>query len=121
MIVGYGILDFAPSLRSNSNLKMLDLATNMIDNDCAKAFINVLMENYSLEDVNLESNTNTHMIHKDKIQAECDKNIMIQQNILPKLKKLRSPAISIEGEPEPEKALNTMYDVSELTIKKEKF
>jgi hypothetical protein len=78
-------LKFPPSLRDNSNLFYLDLKDNDIDNDCGKLLIQLLDDNYFIEDLVLEGNNYIDQGTKETINEECRKNLLIKEFLLPHL------------------------------------
>lgn len=66
-IKGEEIRGFPPSLRDNSNLFYLDMQDNDLDNDCATKLIDLLHDNYFIEDLVLEGNNHINHTNKETI------------------------------------------------------
>ena len=85
-IKGEEIHDFTAALSDNTNLFNLDLQDNLLDNDCADKLIELLHDNYFIEDLIIDGNNHINQTFKETILQECRKNLMIKEYILPNLK-----------------------------------
>ena len=59
---------------------------NQLDSECANNLIELLHDNYFIEDLVIDGNNHVSQTQKETIQQECRKNLMIKEFILPHLK-----------------------------------
>jgi len=78
-------MDFPSSLRDNTNLFYLDLKDNFLDNENGQKLIELLQENYFIEDLEISGNHHISQTCKDQIEDDCRKNLLIKEFIIPHL------------------------------------
>ena len=121
LIKGEEILGFPKTLRDNSNLFYLDMQDNQLDAQCADKLIELLHDNYFIEDLVIEGNNHVNQTQKDTIQQECRKNLLIKEYILPTLKSKEGHYLKDEKRPETDETHFKNYNVESLQIKDRNF
>ena len=101
MIVGHSISDFVKSLENNRQLKIIDLQTNLLEDEISLMFIEIIQKNIFIEAILLDHNQSIPQKYIDKIEAEMLKNKLIKKYIL---EPTHFDYRAIQREPEPEKA-----------------
>jgi len=74
------------SLKNNTRLFYLDLKDNLLDDEFANGLIDLLSENYFIEDLVISGNPYISQSIKETIREECRQNLLIKEYIFPHLK-----------------------------------
>ena len=82
-IKGEEVKNFPKSLKNNTNLFYLDLKDNELDDTVAEPLIDLLNENYIIEDLFIKGNMHLSQSYKETLREECRKNLLIKQYLLP--------------------------------------
>ena len=89
---------------------------NQLDVDCADKLIELLHDNYFIEDLVIEGNLHVNQNQKDIILQECRKNLMIKEYILPTLKSKEGDYQKDTHSPEEDQSHFKNYNVEHLSV-----
>lgn len=120
-ITGPEVIQFPPSLRDNTNLFYLDMKDNQLDDDVGAKLIELLDDNYFLEDLQIKGNLHISQSTKERLREECRKNLHIKEYVLPHLKSSDGDALNLIAQPSLAEAHYKNYNVEELALSDESF
>ena len=120
-IKGEEIMNLKKVLRDNTNLFYLDLKDNELDDVCGQMLIELLHDNYFIEDLVIDGNMHINQTTKEEIQEECRKNLLIKEFILPHLVCKDGNKLADNIMPDQDESHFKNYNVESLELKNMSF